>query len=500
MPMAVPINRQREAAADPSLPHNLEAERAILGAILLENSAFDKAFQKITADDFFLPQHRYIARAMKSLKESQSPIDTTLLMHELAKTEHLDAAGGAPYLSQLADGLPRSTNVEHYAGIVFEQAVRRYTIYEAQTIARNAADPSIDHAAQLPADKIAELQSMRMRIEAQRAARAGRNGAKWKYTAMEFLSAELPEPEQLIEGMIARSGTAMFVAMPHHLKSWFVLSVAMGATKAGTLLGKLIVPRDVRTLYFAVEDNPGDVRKRMRNLIYSKTFPDWDPKALALWTRPPGGFDIMDEGDFQELLGGIAEHKADLLVIDVMRRIFRGDINSPKESGALCEQFDRLRDSTGAAIAVVHHENRKGEDIMRAGAGSFNFAGWADVMIQLKRKIETGTISRVEVQADYQLGRGIEPMSLILDLSSEVALRMESLEDLENVAELREGLGQEWTVRDLAEFLEVHRSNATRRLKKLRSAGLVEKVKAGKRGRISGQARWSFVGDTSSEE
>jgi len=133
---------------------------------------------------------------------------------------------------------------------------------------------------------------------------------------------------------------------------------------------------------------------------------------------------------------------------------------------------------------------------MRAAAGSFNFAGWADVTIQLKRKIESGNISRVEIHADYQLGLGIEPMSLILDLTQEVALRMESLEEVENVEELRQGLGEQWTVRDVAEFLDVHKSNAHRRIKKLRAAGLVEKVKGGKRG-ISGLARYCFVQDSS---
>jgi len=465
----------------------------VLGAILLDNSAAPKAFLKVDPLDFFLPQHRYIARSMKAMTDAGTPIDTVTLMAELQRADALDAAGGVPYLSQLADGLPRATNVEHYAEIVFENAVRRYTITEAYTVMNAAQNPAAPSLATV--DQLETARAMRERIEQRRGVRAAA-GDRWKYSALEFLSSEFPEPEQLIARLFPKCGTAMIVAMPHHLKSWFMLALAMGATKEGLLLGQLEVPKPVRTLYFAVEDNRGDVRKRMRSLVYSKTFADWNPALLEIWTRPVGGFDIMQESHFAELLAGIKKHQADLVIIDVLRRIFRGDINSPKESAQLCEQFDRLRDSTGASIAVVHHENRKGEDIMRAAAGSFNFAGWADVTIQLKRKIESGNISRVEIHADYQLGLGIEPMSLILDLTQEVALRMESLEEVENVEELRQGLGEQWTVRDLAEFLDVHKSNAHRRIKKLRAAGLVEKVKGGKRG-ISGLARYCFVQDSS---
>jgi replicative DNA helicase len=120
------------------LPHNLEAERSILGAILLDNHALNAAVEKLRADDFFLPQHRQIFERMIHLGETQQAIDSVTLMEDLSRGGKLEAAGGVAYLSQLADGLPRVTNVEHYARIVKEKAVLRNLAFSAAAIQEQA--------------------------------------------------------------------------------------------------------------------------------------------------------------------------------------------------------------------------------------------------------------------------------------------------------------------------------------------------------------------------
>jgi replicative DNA helicase len=134
------------------LPHNLEAERSILGAILLDNHALNAAVEKLRSDDFFLPQHRQIFDRMIHLAEKQQAIDTVTLMEDLIRSGNLESAGGIAYLSQLADGLPRVTNVEHYARIVKEKAVLRSLIFSASAIQEQAlaagddADTILDRA------------------------------------------------------------------------------------------------------------------------------------------------------------------------------------------------------------------------------------------------------------------------------------------------------------------------------------------------------------------
>jgi len=134
------------------LPHNLEAERSILGAVLLDNFALNAAIEKVRSDDFFLPQHRHIFERMVQLGEKQQAIDIVTLMEDLNRRGELEAAGGVAYISQLADGLPRVTNVEHYARIVKEKAVLRGLIHSAANIQEQAlaagedADVILDRA------------------------------------------------------------------------------------------------------------------------------------------------------------------------------------------------------------------------------------------------------------------------------------------------------------------------------------------------------------------
>ena len=125
-------------APDRTLPHNLEAERSVLGAILVHNDAFNLAAQIITDKDFFRDAHRRIFEKMIALSERNDAIDFVTLKEELARAGELDDVGGPAYIASLADGVPRATNVEYYARIVKEKATLRSLIFAANKILTNA--------------------------------------------------------------------------------------------------------------------------------------------------------------------------------------------------------------------------------------------------------------------------------------------------------------------------------------------------------------------------
>src|SRR5215207_11117201 len=126
------------AVADRTLPHNLEAERSVLGAILVHNDAFNLAAQVIDAADFYRDAHRRIFDRMVSLNERHQAIDFVTLKEELSRGGDLDEVGGPAYVASLADGVPRATNVEYYARIVKEKATLRNLIFAANKILTNA--------------------------------------------------------------------------------------------------------------------------------------------------------------------------------------------------------------------------------------------------------------------------------------------------------------------------------------------------------------------------
>ena len=126
------------ATAERTLPHNLEAERSVLGAILVQNDAFNLAAQVIDSRDFYRDAHRRIFDRMAALSERNHAIDFVTLKEELGRAGELDEVGGPAYVASLADGVPRATNVEYYAKIVKEKATLRNLIYAANKIVADA--------------------------------------------------------------------------------------------------------------------------------------------------------------------------------------------------------------------------------------------------------------------------------------------------------------------------------------------------------------------------
>jgi len=133
-----------DLALERPLPHNLDAERSVLGAVLLDNHMLNAAVEKLRADDFFLDQHRRVFQQMIVLGEAQKAIDLVTLTDELHRKGELEAAGGAAYLAQLVDGVPRVSNVDHYARIVKEKAVLRNLIHTTYAIQQQALEAEED--------------------------------------------------------------------------------------------------------------------------------------------------------------------------------------------------------------------------------------------------------------------------------------------------------------------------------------------------------------------
>jgi replicative DNA helicase len=126
------------AAPDRTLPHNLEAEKSVLGAILIHNEAFNHAAELIDSRDFFRDAHRRIFDKMVVLSERGDAIDFVTVKEELTRGGELDEVGGPAYIAALADGVPRTANVEYYARIVKEKSTLRNLIHAANRIAAEA--------------------------------------------------------------------------------------------------------------------------------------------------------------------------------------------------------------------------------------------------------------------------------------------------------------------------------------------------------------------------
>jgi len=123
-----------EISLEKTLPNNLEAERSVLGAVLLDDKAFLSVFESLKPEDFYEDSHRKIFGQMLHLLSVSRPIDAVTLKEELQKANELETVGGAAYLAGLTDGLPRALNIEYYAAIVKEKSTQRRLIRAANEI------------------------------------------------------------------------------------------------------------------------------------------------------------------------------------------------------------------------------------------------------------------------------------------------------------------------------------------------------------------------------
>lgn len=122
------------------VPANADAERSVLGAIILDNRALSEAAGYLKAEDFSLDSHRRIYARMIELVESGRPVDLVLLIDELERSREVDAIGGAAYVSSLIAGLPDRPSIANYVRIVKEKAQLRRLISAAQVVIAQALD------------------------------------------------------------------------------------------------------------------------------------------------------------------------------------------------------------------------------------------------------------------------------------------------------------------------------------------------------------------------
>lgn len=151
-------------------PHSVQGEQAVIGGLMLDEEAWDKVADIITAQDFYRREHQLIFDAIRKLSANDQPLDVVTVAEELERSGNLDEAGGMPYLGTLANETPAALNIPAYANIVREQSVVRQLIRTGNKIADSGYSPDGRKVPEL----LDEAESMVFQIAEQQA--KGRNG------------------------------------------------------------------------------------------------------------------------------------------------------------------------------------------------------------------------------------------------------------------------------------------------------------------------------------
>jgi len=133
-----------EVLKDKVPPHNDDAEKASLGAVLLDQDAIDTVLRFLRADDFYRTAHKKIFQAIVDLSNQSQPVDLITLAEKLRDKGDLEQCGGPAYISTLSDFVPTSANVEYYAKIVQDCSVRRKLVKTASEMIASAHDETLE--------------------------------------------------------------------------------------------------------------------------------------------------------------------------------------------------------------------------------------------------------------------------------------------------------------------------------------------------------------------
>jgi replicative DNA helicase len=145
----------RPESVDPQLvalkipPHSIEAEQALLGALLIDNHAFDKIGDLVTGEDFYRDDHRRIWRHIVRMVENNQPADVVTVADSIERSEDKDKTGGPAYVAALAQNTPSAINVRRYAQLVRDRSVQRRLGQVATEIAESALATSGKEVGQL---------------------------------------------------------------------------------------------------------------------------------------------------------------------------------------------------------------------------------------------------------------------------------------------------------------------------------------------------------------
>jgi replicative DNA helicase len=321
-----------EIALEKSLPHSLEAERAVLGAILLDNRLFDQAAELLAQSDFHSEAHSRIFLKMEALSSKSRAIDSVTLREELEKANELEVVGGAAYLASLTDGVPRISNLEQYANIVKEKSILRRLIHSSNEILIRsfAADEDPTELLEQAERSIFEISQARVRsgfielpevlsktwehIQTLDQRKELVTGVETGYRQLDEMTSGLQDSDLIIlagrPGM-GKTSLALNIgeyAAIHGAKSVGLFSLEMSAEQLvlRLLCGQARVDSHRVRSGFLSQDDWKDLAKAMSKLAQAKIFID-DTPAMSI---------IEMRSKSRRLM---AEHGLDLLIIDYLQ-------------------------------------------------------------------------------------------------------------------------------------------------------------------------------------
>jgi replicative DNA helicase len=330
--MATP-DTARDHSLERALPNSAEAERAILGGVVLDNGLISQAIELLRPEDFYVPSHRRIFVAMIALFERGAEINPILIGEELKKENALESTGGISFITNLTYGLPHSTNIAHYAKVVRGKSMLRLLIKASNKITQEALEQEdepeiiLDHAEQAIfqlADERVRQGFVHVKPVAEQLLEKIQE-MEGRAAVLTGLTTGFADLDKMTSGL-QRQDLVIIAARPSMGKTSFALMLAENAAiHAGAVVGIFSLEMSKEALVMRLLCSQGNIdAQRFRNGFLSR--PEWAQIAKSLGT-------LADASIFLDDTAGITvlemraktrrlaaeQKKLDLIIVDYLQ-------------------------------------------------------------------------------------------------------------------------------------------------------------------------------------
>ena len=375
-----------DLSLDRGLPANVDAERTILGAILLDQSALTEIKLQIEADDFFLDSHQRIAHRMYELWDEKIAIDIVTLANRLNRFKEVEAVGGVAYLASPHGRSPRAGRViNEYLRIVRDKSILRKIMLVG----------FLDHCARRRSKRRCcrgQVQFLDRNLEGIKERVRCADGSA---ALTHLIFCRLPDfcgkrPTEdidwTVEGIIQRDGQWLDYRRPQeHRSLCFVFDLAIRMV-CGLSWFQHVIPRRVKVGLVAREDAPGLSQSRLKRMIDGaseamKMFLDVANLQESLYVNTRAQrekWTLQSEPDIQDIVAAIKEKQIEFVFFDVFRALWEGNENDNQETARVLGAATRISREGNCQVCIVHHLSKsdKGSIFDRARGGGIN--GWKE--------------------------------------------------------------------------------------------------------------------------
>ena len=453
------------------LPHNIEAEQCVLGAILINNEAFAYVNRLIDAEDFFEPINQCIFGICRNLICERKLANPITIKNFLPHDRTILNMTASQYVARLAAEATTVINAPDYAKVIRDLAIRRHIILAAEDCAIAAKTAAVD----VPAEAIAEDTIKRISEITSFRGGTGSNEAAPQIrplTAAEFLQLELPPRQKILAPWVPEKGLVMVYSPQGMGKTLFGMSSAYVIGIGGSFLGFSALSKPRKILYVDGEMPAPTLQERLAAIVggFVQQPPGDDFFRILISDLSSVGLPDLASPEGQSWLDAQVGD-AEVIILDNISTLVRSGKENEAEAWLPVQSWMLGHRRAGKAIIFLHHAGKGG-----AQRGTSRREDVLDTVISLRRPADYLPEQGARFEVHFEKTRGFHgeearPFEAKYEVRDGVAVwtrtEIVDAERARVVAALKDGM----SIRDVAEAVGMHRSKVERLRKKAMETG-----------------------------